>query len=432
MMFTGQSSASLFLSAIDDNQPEVDEQFSLVILSVELLGNSGIDFEFRGDSVIDEAPTIGSSSAVTVRILPSDEPFGAISFAQSVYNAREGATANISLVRTGGTFNTATVTYSVVNGITTSSDYVLTGGVVIFAPGMTAASILISIVDDNVPEFEEDFVVTISNASVASLGVTTMATVIISASDSPFGVVGFEESVVVNGINLANPSLTDGPASVLLTVVRSEESIGSTEVTWSVTRSGTGEVPREDIAPGTLSNTLILANGQKSGSIEVIVLPSNNDEVEESYAVTLQLASNNVFVDSDLSTVVITVAQMGTPLGVVSFIGDVVTDEQRVAEGIAPSTLSLPVVRTGSNTLTIMVMYTVMRVGSGESPDVDVSPVSGMVEVPAGIGQVNLDLTVLPDDIPELDEVFEVTLTGTNAVGVSIDPLANTARVIIK
>lgn len=423
------------LSITDDNQPEVSERFSLIISSVELLGNGRLDFDFAGDAnLINQPPTIGSNAAVTIVIQPSDDPFGAISLTQSLYNAREGVTANISLMRTGGTFDTATVSYATADRLATSpSDYISTTGTVIFAPGMTTASILISVVNDDQPELEEDFIITIFDATVASLGPVTMATVIISASDSPFGVVGFQEDIVLNGIQLVNPGLSDGPTSVMLTVVREGGAVGTTDITWGVTGPGAGEIPRDDIAAGTLSGTLILADGQSSGVIEVIVLPSNDDEVEESYVVTLQLASNNVFVDSDLSSVVISVAQMGSPLGVISFIGDVIGEQriQRVNEENTPSILSLPIVRTGDNTLSVLVSYLVTRVGAGDSPGVDVTPVTGTVELPAGIGQANLDLTILPDSISELDESFQVTLTGSNAVGVTIDPSANTAGFIV-
>ena len=435
VILSGQSTASISLSITDDNQPEVSERFSLVISSVELLGDGGQDFDFAGDlDLIDQPPMIGSSATVTIVIQPSDDPFGAISLTQSLYNAREGVTANISLTRTGGTFDTATVSYATTDRLATSpTDYISATGAVIFAPGMTTASIFISVVNDDQPELEEDFVITIFDATVASLGPVTMATVIISASDSPFGVVGFQEDTVLNGIRMVNPSLSDGPTFVNLTVVRAGGAVGTTDITWGVAGPGTGEIPRDDIAASTLSGTLILADGQSSGVIEVVVLPSNDDEVEESYVVTLQLASNNVFVDSDLSSVVITVGQMGTPFGVISFIGDVIGDQrvQRVNEENTPLILSLPVIRTGGNTLTVSVSYIVTRVGTGDSPGVDVIPVTGTVELPAGIGQANLDLTILPDDVSELDESFQVTLIGSNAVGVTIDPSADTAGFII-
>ncbi len=422
-MSSGQPQVSLSLIIIDDLLPEAAETFTISLTSVELQGNDGRDFDFSGDpSLIDQPPRIGATSQVTVTIEPSDDPFGSITLTSSSYSANEGGMARITLSRTGGTLGVATATYTTSDGTATSpADYQQASGSVQFAAGETSTSVLIPIVDDITPELEESFTFTLTDSTSAALGSITMATVIIAASDSPFGIVGFAEDVVLNGIQLPNPTIADGPTSVTLAMSRVGGTVGTTEITWEVRRSSTGEFPRDDITP--ISAVLVLSDGQAMGSITLDVLPSDEDEVEETYIVTFVLASNNVLVNSGLSSVAITVAQMGNPQGIVSFVGDALSD-QRVNEG---STLSLPVTRTGSAELEISVSYIVTRLSGSGLVSEEVSPSTGSVVMPLGLSQVNLDLSIIADEVPELDEGFQVTLTGTNAVGVGVDPQANTA-----
>ena len=425
---SGLSARSLSLDVFDDPLPEIAETFTLTITAVELLGNGGRDFEFIGDpTIIDQPPVIGPSSQITVTIPPSDDPFGSVTLTQDTYMTQEGDVLNILLTRTGGAIGVASVSYTTSGGTATSpADYSTASGTALFLSGETSASISITIFDDNTPEVEEFFTFTLTSSTSATLGPVTMATVIIDASDSPSGVVGFGQADVSNGRTIANPTVDDGPQQVELTVTRTGGTMGSTEITWEVRRSNGGDFPRDDIMP--VSDTLMFADGDISRSIQFDVLPSNTDEAEESYIVTLVLASNDVTISPALASVTITVQQIGNPQGVVSFIGDVLSG-QRVNEG---TTLSLPVVRTGAVDVELTVSYIVTRNGGSGPVSDDVTPATGTVIMPLGIRQVNLDLSIVADGVAELDESFQVVLTGTNINGVGVDLQANTAPFTVR
>ena len=421
---SGVSAGSLSLDVLDDPFPEIAETFTLLITSVELLGNGGRDFEFTGDpALIDQPPRIGPGNQITVTIQPSDDPFGSVSLTQDTYTAQEGSFANITLTRVGGAIGVATVTYTTSDGTASSStDYRAASGTALFLSGESSTHILISIINDDTAELEEDFTFTLTGSTSATLGSITMATVIIEANDSPFGVIGFDEALVSSGMSIANPATS---FQVTLNVARDGGTMGSTEVTWEVRRSNGGDFPRDDIMP--VSDVLTLTDGQMNGVISFFVLPSNTDEAEESFIVTLVLASNDVAINSALASVTITVQQLGNPQGAVSFIGDVLS-EQRVNEG---TTLSLPVVRTGAVDVELTVSYVVMNI-DGSPVSGDVAPPTGTVVMPLGISQVNLELLLLMDGMAELDESFQVVLTSTNINGVGVDPQANTAPFTIR
>jgi hypothetical protein len=252
---------------VDDNMAELEERFSLRLDSVEVIGDSGRNFDTDLDpSLVDQPPSLGPSVATTVVIRPSDDPYGSLSLIQSRYEAIEGDTVTIPVVRTGGSLATVSVQYGATNGGAESgSDFESVGGVLVFVPGQSMGEIIVRIIDDTTPETEENFDVSISNPTLAALGSITSATIFIDANDSPFGTVGFDPAAL-SGVSIPNPTIQTGPASVFLTVLRTPganmQSV-QTDIHWSVSRSLVGGLPlTDDIDVSTVSGVLTLTNGQ--------------------------------------------------------------------------------------------------------------------------------------------------------------------------
>ena len=231
------ASGFIAVEIINDDLPELNESFSILLQSVELTEdiNGGRDFTFdRDPSLIDMPPSLGTNTRIEVTILQNDNPFGVISLTNTIFRVNEGETAAISLVRSEGTFGSVSVQYTIVNGqAIVGRDYNLPQGspTVVFAAGQSTASILIPIIDDSDPELQEDFTVQVSltAGSAASLGTVTAASVVIEASDSPFGEVGFSQAAV-DGIQVSNPTVAQGPMGVSLNVIRSAGLNGVTQV----------------------------------------------------------------------------------------------------------------------------------------------------------------------------------------------------------
>ena len=263
----GSTAGNITVMIINDDLAELEERFSVRLDSVELIGDSGRNFDTSLDpSLVDQPPSLGPSVATTVAIQPSDDPYGTLSLIQSRYEVNEGDTVTIPVVRTGGSLATVSVRYGATNGGATSgTDFESVGGVLVFVPGQNMAEIIVRITDDAIPETEENFDVSISSPTLAALGSITSATIFIDANDSPFGTVGFDPAAL-SGINIPNPTILTGPASVFLTVLRTPganmQSL-QTDIHWSVSRSSAGGLPlTDDIDVSTVSGVLSIANGQ--------------------------------------------------------------------------------------------------------------------------------------------------------------------------
>ena len=246
------SSGQIRVGIVDDSVPELAEVFAIRLTSVELADGEETTIP----------PSLGTATQVDITIPASDDPFGSISISQETYTVSEGDTAIISLVRVGGSLGVTTVNYaSVGRRATAPSDYTETTGTAVFPPGQIRVNVLIPTVDDAIPELVEHFVFSLLGVSGGSLGNITTATVFIDASDSPFGVVGFEAGLVSAGTSIPNP--IQSPAMVSLTVTRAGGTTGSTDITWNVVGPGDNGIPSSDIAASSISGVLSLVDGQR-------------------------------------------------------------------------------------------------------------------------------------------------------------------------
>ena len=230
---TNAGSSEIFVTINDDTLPELSETLSLSLLSVELTQdiNGGRDFEFLGDpTTIDQYPRLGTITQYTVTISENDDPYGTVSLVTSTLIVTEGSLAVLTVQRTGGTFGLVILTVTVTSGAADANDdYMdITGIRIQLFEDVTSEDITIPISQDEEPELQEDFTVSISlssSSSPAILGSITSATIIIDSSDSPHGEVGFEDPLVYN-----EPNPTSTPRTLNLDVERTQGNIGQTEV----------------------------------------------------------------------------------------------------------------------------------------------------------------------------------------------------------
>ena len=168
-----------------------------------------------------------------------------------------------------------------------------------------------------------------------------------------------------------------------------------------------------------------------SGIIRITVLPFSGDEAVEVFTVTIVSTTNGVAIDSALRATTITVQQTGTPFGIVNFQGEVLRSLVVVMEQATPTTLSLPLERSGQLSLTVGVGFTVSRVGGDEPVENDVAPVSGTIMFPPLSSQTSLDLTIIADGVGEMNETFMVTLDNSTG-GATLNPQASTVTFVIR
>ena len=220
---------------------------------------------YTGPESLDQEPELGGSRLVEIIINENDDARGVISFSSSVYRVSEGAVAYINITRMGGTFGTVGVDYEVISGsAVVGEDIRSSTGIqtVLLQSGQSSAAIAIQITDDSTPELQEQFTIQLLDAdNGASLGDTTVATVIISSSDAPSGVIAFGNAEI-QGIRVTNPSTADGAQQVTLQVVRTGSLTGAVQVQWQVVGPDPGN-EAVDISQSTLQGILSFTNGQR-------------------------------------------------------------------------------------------------------------------------------------------------------------------------
>ena len=181
-------------------------------------------------------PQIGSTSSADVVILENDDAHGEFYLyvntnmdTISVPEANE-FTVLLTIQRMGGTIGDVTIAWQVTGGSATAGeDYRATGASLTFQDGATMLPIVITILEDDIPERNEDIVVQLT-------GVTGGATIgddggsvdiIIIANDGAAGVVGFPPS--------SRSVVTSEGEQVSLTVSRMISSLGMVEIMWNIT-----------------------------------------------------------------------------------------------------------------------------------------------------------------------------------------------------
>uniref|UniRef100_A0A1X7VF86 Staphylococcus aureus surface protein A n=3 Tax=Amphimedon queenslandica TaxID=400682 RepID=A0A1X7VF86_AMPQE len=426
MIPDGSNTAIITAAIVDDSEPEIDESFSVTLTAVTLLNynNGGRDFTYPGDdSLIDSLPTISDSSdTFQATIAANDDAFGVISLTTNSYQVEEGTTLLVNVERSGGTFGTLSLQFTVqsVSALGNGIDYSAPTSPINILPGQALLQLTIPIIDDINPELQESFTVTIDSVEGgASLGTIRTATVIILPSDNPNGRVRFTDSDI-SGRVVANP--VNSPSDVMLEVLRLDGSIGSIDVTWEVTGPSPG-FERDDILQSTLQGVLTFGDQQTNNFITVTVLTNNGPEPEENFTITLTAATKGVAIDEDGQTALLTVSQKGIPFGVIGFYGTSLSTSN-TPEGV---NLTLPLVREQGTFGTSEVFFVV----SGPSPLLDLSPVTGSVVFEEGDVYVPIDIFIISDNIPELLETYTVTLTGINGRAVlNSNTLTSTFNII--
>ena len=168
-------------------------------LNVDHIAIDGIVHETEGPNVLSTgtwSPANGvqpgfyeSETLHTIGYFQYDRlrSFGSIALQNSVINVAEtGGTANIVIVRTGGSDGTVTVDYrTVALTATTGTDFIARTGRATFLPGETAKTISVTILDDLIVEGDEQFSFTIDNVlGGAALLAPRTATITIQDNDS--------------------------------------------------------------------------------------------------------------------------------------------------------------------------------------------------------------------------------------------------------
>ena len=252
--------------------------------------------------------TVTLTDEATITILNDDVPV--VSFNTTAQSNAESVTSSsivVNLDQAG--LSAATVDYTVTGTATGGGvDYTLANGTLSFATGELSKTIGLTIVDDAMIEENETVVITLSNASGASLGTNTVYTYTIVNNDAQVTIVDvsqFEDGEsflvtatlegTIEGGFTVDLSTADGTATV---ADGDYTAVSGTTLTFNGTD---GEVQKLDIAPGVDSKleadeTFIVSLSNLVGTTANVVITDQavlTIKNDDAAAVTLADASGN-------------------------------------------------------------------------------------------------------------------------------------------
>ncbi|MDP9299775.1 MAG: hypothetical protein M3P43_02595 [Actinomycetota bacterium] len=311
-----------------------------------------------------------------------------------------GTTAVTFAIAYTGPPNAFSIDWTTADGTATAgSDYVAAGGTVSFSgvPSARTKTVTVLVNGDATAEANETFTVNISNPQPAAGVVidTPTATQTITDDDS-------SASFAITDVTAAEGNAGSSTFSFAVTKT------GSTGFTTSVnfaTADGTATVADGDFASN--SGTLSFLPGDTSKTIDVTVNGDTKHEADETFTVDLSGAVNATITDNQ-------------GLGTITNddqVPDISVDDQVVAEGNSPTTMTMTFNVTLSNTSDqeVTVDYTTND-GSATTADSDYTAASGTLTFTAGQTAKTVDVTVNGDDTTEPDESLTLDLSNaTNA-----------------
>ncbi|WP_156471481.1 Calx-beta domain-containing protein, partial [Psychrobacter phenylpyruvicus] len=423
----GAQSTNLILQTLDDNIAEGSE-----IVNIELTSVSGGGFE-----AIAVDPVMYVADMNIVDDCDPGDPV-TVSIFDNVDSIYEGESTYfpISLTNADGdpqiAITDVTVTIEYTGSATNGDDY--TGSFTVVIPAdSSSVNLDINALEDLLPEGNEIVDITITN---------------------PVGG-GFEDILVNPAANTANVTIID--STVEIVEVSPAQATEGTDLVHTVTlssASSSDSVFSFNLAEGTATENVDYSN-VVSFSDGVTLDPVTGDITVPagvtSFTVTYPTIDDSYADDGETTTLSVGgVTGEGTindeldppfdpenPLDPVTVC--IVDDVDSINEwAVNPDNIgSFPIeIRDQNGDLIVAatdVMVDVIYSGTANNGD-DFTGVL-QVTIPAGTSSVNLDLAVIDDLLAEGDEVVNITISnpvGGGFEGISVDPYANTADMIIK
>ncbi|KAM5328541.1 adhesion G-protein coupled receptor V1 [Glossophaga mutica] len=414
IMLEGDEFANLTVSILVDDFPEMDESFLISLLEVHLM-NITASFENQ--------PTIGQPNTSTVVIALNGDAFGVfVMYSISPNTSEDGlyvevqeqpqSTVELMIHRTGGSLGQVTVEWRVIGGTATEGlDFVGTGDILTFAEGETKKTIILTILDDSEPEDDESIIISLVYTEGGSRILPSSDTVRVNilANDNVAGIVSFQT---------ASRSVIGHEGEILqFHVIRTPPGRGNVTVNWKIIGQNL------ELNFANFTGQLFFPEGSLDKTISVHLLDDNIPEEKEVYQVILyDVRTQGVppagmaLLDAQGYAAVLTVEASDEPHGVLNF----ALSSRFVLLQEANVTVQLFINREFGSLGAINVTYaTVPGVlnlknqteGNLAQPDVDFVPVVGFLILEEGVTAAAINITILEDDIPELEEYFLVNLT---------------------
>ncbi|XP_015216090.2 adhesion G-protein coupled receptor V1 isoform X1 [Lepisosteus oculatus] len=442
--FTAVSGQLLFLPSVsvhtvpveilNDDLPEGPEQFYLNITRAELVNASDSDFTIREQGLQrDQPPAIGNISSTRIVIQKNDNAEGIIEFDpqyRRITVEEDAGTVLIPVLRRRGSLGVVMADFisRSVTALPNGIDFSLPNSSVTFYHGQNLTHINVSIVDDADREYEELFEIQLTGASGgAVLGTHLVSQIAIAKSDSPNGLIRFlNKSELV----IPNPNSTQ---VLTLVLERTGGLTGTATIKWNILGPNSKEVlPAINTDIGEPVNGSFHFRDGEGGTraIDLMVFPHGEVEVRETFTVSLSLLSGEADIDSKAHSVALTIEKFGDPNGIVQFSPQALIERSYVepSEMEGPLNISFLITRREGLMGNVTVSW---ELSSGSDIAGDFVARRGQAVILNGQRSAEILVHLLPDNIPELDELYTIRLTSVEG-GADLDADKSTSRFSVK
>jgi ELWxxDGT repeat protein len=281
---------------------------------------------------------------------------------------------------------------------------VLPSGTVSFAAGESSKVITVNVQGDTTVELNENFTVTLSNATNGATITTATATGTIQNDDVAV------PTLTIAATNANQTEGNSGSKAFTFTVTRAVNTTGTNNVNWAVTGSGTNPANAADFVDSVLpSGTVSFAPGESSKVITVNVQGDTTVEQNENFTVTLSNATNGATITTATATGTIQNDDVAVPTLTIA-----ATNANQTEGNSGSKAFTFTVTRAVNTTGTNNVNWAVTGSGSNPANASDfagsVLP-SGTVSFAAGETSKVITVNVQGDTTVELNENFTVTLS---------------------
>ncbi|HEX7314291.1 MAG TPA: Calx-beta domain-containing protein [Pyrinomonadaceae bacterium] len=311
------------------------------------------------------------------------------------------ATFTVSLLPASG--QTVTVNYATANGTATAgSDYASASGTVTFAPGETTKPVTVNVNGDTTPEAHEDFFVTLSSPSNATI-----------TDNQGKGIINNDDAALTIGDRGAAEG-TGVTTNFNFAVGIQFPTVNTVTVNYA-TADGTGTAGSDYTA--VASATLTFNPGETSKNAVVSVVGDNIYENDETFNVNLSSPTNATISDSQA---------LGTITNDEEASLFVITNGPNLFWGEGDGTFTFRVSRSGSAPGGAQVSYSTSD-GTATAGS-DYTATSGTLTFAAGEAFKDVTVTIINDTLDEPDDET-VNLTLTPGFGASPNPASATLHI---
>ena len=268
---------------------------------------------------------------------------------------------------------------------------------IVFNDQMNTSTITLNILADDIPENDETFTITLTNPSGGAqlADENIQSQLVITGNDSPVQ------------FSAASVSVLEDNGTVVLTIYRGIQNgvqIGPTDQVTTVqyTTSNGSAIAGQDYTES--SGTVTFPAGSTNQIITIPILNDITPEGDEMFTVTLENVSSDSVLQTPFTTTVI-ISINDNAGGVVRFES---TDIQTISED-SQTTATYTIERTVGTLGNLTISCSILD-SNNQLATSDFNPANGTVYIVDGKANVDLEIQAFDDTLPEVAEMFTVTI----------------------